>query len=234
MPGPGSKLVSVRIKLALCFAICCFVVPYQIDNSFSFSDVGVVGLVIAAMYELLLGALLGLSVSLMLAAGHVVGSLIAGLSGFSLGALGGGAEQEKGDPVSQLFWWTTLAVFIAMGGIGQVVEALLQSFQVIAPGTAQMNDSFLQFLTNTLSQAFQFGLSVSIPAIAALLVASAALGMVQRNFPQLGGLQVGLNLKSIVGMLITSITLVSAPMALQSGLQANFEQWWNWLDLMAG
>jgi flagellar biosynthesis protein FliR len=94
--------------------------------------------------------------------------------------------------------------------------------------------SFQEFLVQSLTQAFSFGLSAAMPAIAALLAASLVLGMAQRNFPQLGGMQVGLNAQAICGMLVTSCLLLTAPWIVNGGLQVTLDQLQSFLAGAAG
>ena len=93
--------------------------------------------------------------------------------------------------------------------------------------------SFVDFLTHSLSQAFQFGLSAALPAVAALLVASVVMGMTQRNFPQLGGMQIGLSIKAIFGMIVTSAALLVAPWVIFGGFEMTVDQLQTWVQQAA-
>lgn len=224
MPVLANRVVPFRVKAALVIALSVLVVPSVVSTSAPLA-VDPVPMALSLVNEALLGALMGLSLSVILAGVQLAGSLIEGLCGFSMAAFGATPDSESGNGVFvKLFWWTTVAVFIAAGGVGQVINGLLESFVVLPAGTGVFDQSLLDFLVQSLGQSFEFGLSAALPAIAALLVASVVLGMAQRNFPQLGGMQVGLNLKSIFGMVVTSLALLSAPWIVNGGFEITMDQ----------
>ncbi len=170
--------------------------------------------------EALIGEVLGISFSVVLAAARLVGGLLEGLCGFSISTFGGSSpDRSSGGALSQLFWWTTLAVFVAMGGLGQLIGGLLQSFQLIPAGQAGFDKPFLELLVNTLSQSFYFALTAGLPAVAAMMVASLVLGMTQKSFPQLGGMQVGLSIKALFAMVVASVLLLTTPWIINGGFE---------------
>ena len=224
MPLVASRVVPPRVKAALVIALSVMVVP-NVFAAGNLPPTNLVSLALAMVNEVLIGALMGLSLSVILAGVQLAGTLIEGLCGFSLTAFGGTPDSENGSgPFAKLFWWTTAAVFIAAGGVGQVVDGLLFSFAVLPVGNAVFDQSFVDFLVNSIGRSFEFGLSAALPAIAALLVASMVLGMAQRNFPQLGGMQVGLNIKAIFGMVVTSLVLLSAPWIINGGFELTMDE----------
>lgn len=224
MPLAAHRTVPMRVKLALIVALSMVTVPAiatQGDVAFS----GPAVLVLSLFKEALIGAVMGLSLSLILAGVQLAGSLIEGLCGFSGSAFGSTRDSGSGGgPMAQLFWWTTIAVFIAAGGVGRVVDGLLGSFTTLPVGSAVFEQSLLDFLVLSLGQAFEFGLSAALPAVAALLVASVVLGMAQRNFPQLGGMQVGLNIKAVFGMVVASAVLLSTPWIINGGFELTIDR----------
>ena len=223
MPLIASRTVPFRVKMALVFALSMLVVPGLVATGAG-NHATLTSLVVALINEALIGALMGLSLSVVLAGVQIAGALIEGLCGFSLAAFGGTDAEEGNGPFARLFWWTTAAVFVAAGGVGQVVDGLLTSFSVLPIGTAIFDQSFVDFLVTSLGHSFEFGLAAALPAIVALLTASVVLGMAQRNFPQLGGLQVGLGIKAIFGMLVTSAVLLSAPWVINGGFELTLDE----------
>jgi flagellar biosynthetic protein FliR len=225
MPLLSGRVVPVRVKTAVIVALSLVVVPQALNQPVPspWPGPGAAGLVL--VQEGLLGALMGFSLSVMLAAAQLAGSLLEALCGFSVTTFGGTSEGgEQGGPLARLFWWTTAAVFVAAGGVGQVVDGLLGSFHTIPAGTAAAGQPLVDFLTQAVGQAFSFGLSAALPAIAALVVASMVLGMAQRNLPQLGGMQIGLNVKAVCGMVVTSVVLLSTPWLIHQGFELTLQQ----------
>lgn len=232
MPLVSSQLVGFRVKTALVVALSIVIVP----GAVSWEALGVLdpfALTLTVINEALIGALMGLSCAVIFSGVQLAGGLIEGLCGFSLASIGNGSEEgATGGPYVKLFWWTTAAVFIAAGGIGQIIDGLLFSFVILPVGTSVFDQSFLNFLVRSIGYGFEFGISAVLPAIAGLLVASMVLGMAQRNFPQFGGLQVGLGIKAIFGMAITSVVLISAPWVITGGLELTLGEFRSWLEMV--
>lgn len=232
MPLLSGRMVGFRVKTALVVALAVAIVPGA--TAWEIGPVtGPSQLVFTIINEALVGALMGLSCAVVFSGVQVAGGLIEGLCGLSLSSIGDTSDGvTPGGPYVKLFWWTTAAVFIATGGVGQVIEGLLFSFVVLPVGAAVFDQSFLEFLVQSIGYAFEFGISAVLPAVAGLLVASIVLGMAQRNFPQFGGLQVGLGIKTIFGMAMTSIVLLSAPWIVTGGLEMTLGEFKSWLEMI--
>ena len=185
--------------------------------------------------EILIGALMGLSLWVILAAIKLVGGLVESMSGLSLAGMLDTANTDDGNSaLSKLFWWTMVAVFIAAGGVNQIVDGLLNSLLLVPAGSASFDQSFLTFFVNAISSSFEFGLRAAMPAIVALTASIMVLGMVQRSLPQFGGMQIGLASKSIIGILVTSLLLISAPWVILSGCESVVSQFEHLLMNAAG
>lgn len=232
MPLMSSSFVGLRVKMALVVALSIAIIPGPIAKE-TMGVIDPLELTLIFINEALIGALMGLSCAVIFSGVQLAGGLIEGLCGLSLSSIGNAGDAETaGGPYVKLFWWTTAAVFVAAGGIGQIIDGLLYSFVVMPVGTAVFEQSFLNFLVRSVGYGFEFGISAVLPAIAGLLVASVVLGMAQRNFPQLGGLQVGLGIKAICGMAITSVVLLSAPWMIAGGVEFTLGEFQSWLEMM--
>ena len=217
LPVFAGRVVPVRVRVALIASLSLVVLPGIEPTA---TPINSAAFVMGLIQEALIGALMGLSLNLMLVAAQLAGSLVESLSGFSLASFGVESGDQSGQGVfARLFWWTAAAVFVSSGGLNQVVGSVLQSFVILPAGAATMDRDMLDFLVQALGQSFEFGLMTALPAVAALLVASVVLGMVQKNFPQLGGTHLGLGIKSICGMLAASLVLISLPWAIRYGFE---------------
>ncbi|MGI9516404.1 MAG: flagellar biosynthetic protein FliR, partial [Pirellulaceae bacterium] len=222
LPLLAGRVVPVRVRIALIAALAVVILPATKTVAL---PTNALSLGMGLVHEALIGAMMGLSLTLMLTAAQLAGSIVENLCGFSLASFGVGGDGDSGGGVfARLFWWTAVAVFVASGGLNQVVGSVMQSFVTLPPGAASADRSLLEFLVQALSQSFEFGLMAALPAVAALLVASAVLGMAQKNFPQLGGMHVGLGLKAVCGMLAASLVLISLPWMIRGGFDLSILQ----------
>ncbi|MGI9517752.1 MAG: flagellar biosynthetic protein FliR, partial [Pirellulaceae bacterium] len=111
LPLLAGRVVPVRVRVALITAFALVILPATETvtplptNALSFG----MGLV----NEALIGAMMGLSLTLMLAAAQLAGSIVENLCGFSLASFGVGGDSDSGGGVfARLFWWTAVAVFV--------------------------------------------------------------------------------------------------------------------------
>lgn len=224
LPLISSRNVPVRLRVAFSVVLACLVVPMLVLHSAHDAPVFDLRWVTSLIHEALIGASMGLAAQVLLAAASVTGSTIESLCGLTFGLPDDSAQQENGSVLARLFWWTAVAVFIAAGGANAMTSGVIDSFQIWPPGTASYDQGMLEFFGMALGNCFEFGLRAAIPGLAALMVAAAVLGIAQRNCPQLGGMQVGLGLKAICGLLVTSLLLLSTPWLVNNGFEDSWSQ----------
>ena len=223
-PVLGVRSIPWIIRIWVSVGLTIAVVPTVVGNSDSIS-IEPVKYALSLINEILIGSLMGLSLWVMLAAIKIVGGLVESMSGLSLaGMLDSSASDGGSSPISQLFWWTLVAVFVAAGGINQIVNGLLNSFLLVPVGSASFDQSYLDFFVSVLTSSFEFGMRAAMPAVVALFASTIVLGMTQKSMPQFGGMQIGLGTKSILGILLTSLLLISAPWVIFGGCESVFDQ----------
>jgi flagellar biosynthetic protein FliR len=161
--------------------------------------------------EVLIGLLLGLGINLLFAGIQVAGQVVSQMSGLSLADVFNPGFEEDVSIFSQLFYFLTLAVFVAVGGHRIVTEALLQTFAWAPPGRAALSDGFVEVLTGILTHSFALGIRAGAPILTALLLSNIILGLISRTLPQINIIAVGFGLNSLLtlGMLFLSIGAVA-------------------------
>ena len=236
LPFLSAGHLSVPIRVGLTLVVSWMLVPFALSTEHptfagneTWGPPETAACVLAVVHEILIGATMGLAVRVLLGAAQITASVLESLSGLSFGATMNPGGEAGNSPLRQLFWWTTASFFVASGGASRMVAGILKSYQVWPVGTLGYDRTLLDFLITALSNGFEFALRAALPGFAALMVAAAVLGIVQRNCPQLGGMQVGLGIKAIAGLLVTSLLLVSAPWVIAGGLD---ETWAHWYELV--
>ncbi len=96
--------------------------------------------------EALVGLLLGLGINILFSGIQVAGQIVSQLSGLSLADVFNPGFEEDVSVFSQLFYFLTLAVFVAVGGHRIVTEALLDTFAAAPPGHAALGTNFVDVL----------------------------------------------------------------------------------------
>lgn len=224
LPVISSRHVPVRLRLAIALAMAvpvCMMVTSHSD----LPPWSAVTFAATLLNELLIGAAMGFSAQVILAAAQLAGSTIEALCGWSFPELTGSpGDGTQGTAMTQIFWWTTAAVFVATGGATAVVAGAMSSFEWCPPGTGYLNQQFLEFLLAALANGFEFGLRAALPGIVALLVAGAVTAMAWRASPQPAAGATGLTVQSVTGLLVASLLLLTLPWIVSGGIEASWDE----------
>jgi flagellar biosynthetic protein FliR len=157
--------------------------------------------------EALTGLLLGLSMNILLSGVQVAGQIVSQMSGLSVADIFNPAFEEEASVFSSLFYFLTMAVFVAVGGHRLVTEALLDTFAAAPPGHAALGNGFVEVLTSVATQSFVLGIRAAAPLLTALLLSNLVLGLISRTLPQINVIAVGFGINGLLalGMLFLSI-----------------------------
>lgn len=173
--------------------------------------------------EVLVGLLLGAGVMILLSGVQLAGQIISQMAGVSLGDVFNPAFDEAVSPFTDLFYFVTMGVFVAMGGHRMAIGALLDTFAWAPPGRVWLGDSFAEAVVTLLGQSFDLGLRAAGPALLALLLAHVVLGLVSRTLPQLNTVAVGFSLNAFVALAVTGLTVGAVAWTFQEPLAEGFE-----------
>jgi flagellar biosynthesis protein FliR len=157
--------------------------------------------------EALTGLLLGLSVNILFSGIQVAGQIVSQMSGLSLADVFNPAFDEEVSVFSQLFYFLTMAVFVAVGGHRIVMEALLDTFAAAPPGHAALGSNFVEVLTNVATQSFALGIRAAAPLLTALLLSNLVLGLISRTLPQINVIAVGFGVNSLLALAVMMLSI---------------------------
>ncbi|MCO6047342.1 flagellar biosynthetic protein FliR [Aeoliella sp. ICT_H6.2] len=174
--------------------------------------------------EILIGAMLGLGMQILFAGVQLTGQIIAHMSGMSLAEISSPDFDAGTSVFTQIFHYTTMAVFVAMGGHRMVMAALLDTFEWAPPGRAMLGDSFAQMMVGILQQSFELGIRASAPVLIALFLSTLLLGLITRTLPQINVLAVGFGLNAMITIAALLITIGGAAWLFQEPIVATLEQ----------
>ena len=206
----GTQAAPMRVRALLAVSITLLVSPLLAKNAPS----DMTNLLIYAKHlgnEVLVGVLLGFGVTLLLSGIQLTGQIVSQLSGTALSDVFDPTIENNVSVFSQAFYFLTLAIFVLIGGHRMVMDALLDTFTWLPPGTASLGVTYVEALTTLLSQSFTLGIRAAAPAMTALLLATLVLGLVGRTMPQINILAVGFSVNSLLtlGCLFFSLGAVA-------------------------
>lgn len=222
-PIYGSQAVPRRVRALLAVAMSLLVAPVFLNTSLpTVKHPAELGRLM--VNEVLVGLLLGLGVNVIFSGVQVAGQVASQMSGLSLADVFNPGFEEDVSVFSQLFYFVTLAVFVAVGGHRFVTESLLDTFSWMPPGHASLGSSFVETLVGLLRQSFELGIRAAAPILTALLISNLVLGLISRTLPQINVIAVGFSLNSLLALALLFLSVGGAAWMFQDPA-ADVTQW---------
>ncbi len=164
-------------------------------------------LLVPIAVELGLGALLGLSVQVVLAAFAVAGRMMDVQIGFAIGSVFDPVTRTRGDVIGSLMSLLGVTLFFASGAHIELVRLLARSLDVFPLGQMPgLNDPLRPLLAA--GWMFSLGFSLAAPLALALLLTDICVGVLSRNMPQMNVLVLSIPVKVVIGYLVLSSVVV--------------------------
>ena len=213
--------IPMQIKALFAMAISMAVFPLlgatvHVPLTLGTAVAGMVG-------ELALGLLIGFGVSLILAGVQLAIQTVSQQAGLALGEVFNPTLETTAPVASELYFYVSMVVFLAIGGHRALVRALLDSFATIPPMGFRVNEDIVALIVELLAVSFIVAVRVGGPIILALLLAFITLGFISRTIPQLHLLSVGFPVKIALALLLMAMTLVSLEPVLVDSLSRTME-----------
>jgi flagellar biosynthesis protein FliR len=173
VPGFGDRLIPMRIRLVVGFALSAAIAPSVPVPAAVTPDLVAV--------ELTVGFALGTVLRFIAAALTMAGMMAAQLT--SLSQLFGNVEPSSA--IGNLLNMTGLALLMASGLPMMLIEMLMRSYDVLPQGLAMPGDDVAGWVVTRASQAFGLAFAMAAPFALAALIYNAAMGVINRAMPQL-------------------------------------------------
>lgn len=180
---------------------------------------GLQGMVVAVLREVLIGLALAFGVVVAFAAFSVGGRLLDYQVGFGIAQLLDPATRVGGPLFGFLLQLLGAALFLSLDGHHGVLRALAASWVSAPPGELTLAVQPLQ-LAASFSGAFAYGLAVLAPVVALLALVDLGLAVLSRALPQMNMLLMSLGLKALVAVAAMALSMRFAGGALLQALGA--------------
>ena len=165
-----------------------------------------IGLAILAQ-QMLIGLALGLALRLIFTAVDVAGELIGLQMGLSFAMFYDPQHGAQTPVMTEFFGLLTTLIFLAMNGHLLSLSALAQTFSLLPVSEAPFASNGLGVLIRSAGVIFSAGVLLSLPLIAALLIANISMGVLARVAPQLNLFAVGFPVTIFSGFAVLAISL---------------------------
>lgn len=194
----------VKAGLALMISIVLFPVVHPDPRLFPEGLLAAVNLILA---ELILGLVIGLAVKLFFAAIQLGGQLIGFQMGFAIANVIDPESGAQGSVLSYMGYWIAILIFLLLNGHHILLKSLADSFSIIRVGSLGLSEGLFHKMLELSGDMFAIAVKVGAPAIGALLLTSAAFGIIAKVVPQMNILIVAFPLKIVVGLFFFGLSL---------------------------
>jgi len=206
IPVFDSRSIPVLFKAGLAFSVSILLFPIlKLDNIPFINSaipfgIGVIG-------EIMMGAVIGLSVQLIFAGIQLAGQLAGFQMGLAIANVMDPITSAQVSIIAQLTNLLAVLIFLTINAHHMFLRALAESFSLIPPFNVQFSNSLIEQLISISGNMFIIAVKVGSPVIVALLLTSAAFGLIARTVPQMNVFLVAIPLKIIVGLLFLALAL---------------------------
>src|ERR1700712_2296229 len=159
--------------------------------------------------ELLVGAVLGMTARLTIAALQVTGSVVAQQLGLGFVTAVDPTQGQQGLLLGNFLTLLGITLLFATDSHHLVIAALNDSYNIFAPGDLTPSGDIAALATRAFAAAFKIGMQLSAPFLVFGLVFNIGLGVLARLMPQMQVYFVGVPLSILAGFLIFSLVLVA-------------------------
>jgi flagellar biosynthesis protein FliR len=206
MPAPFGELAPTRIRAALGFVIA-MVISLAFFPRFPDLDMSFAGVLAYTVTELVIGAVMGLTVRVTLAASEIAGTVVGHAVGLGFAATIDPTFGDEGVPTTTLFSGLCALTFFAIGGHHLVFEALLASLETARPGQPLVSLNAPEVL-GVGARMVAHGLRIASPVVATMFIVQVGTALVARSAPRVQIFALSFGVTITVG---TTILVVGAP-----------------------
>lgn len=163
--------------------------------------------VLMAAQQLLIGATLGLSIRLVLHGVEMAGHIAGFSMGLSYASVFDPSSEAPSPLLAQFLGILAILVFLAINGHLLMISALFESFQILPISNQPLAAAGFFALTEAAGKMFVIGVTLSLPVVAAIVIAHLGLGVLGRAVPHLSLFGVGLPALLAAGFVVLLISL---------------------------
>lgn len=211
-PPFAGPIVPSRIKIGLALGLSLLTVG-NVDVGAQQLDTW--GLILAAGYQVLVGAALGFLVLLSFSVVQAAGAIIDFSAAFSGAMLYDPFAQAGLSPMARIYQVLATTLLFVSGGALLFVGGIVRSFDA-APIEGFSLESFSGVLLDRIGNFLIAAVQIAFPLLAALFMAELVLGLLTRAAPQMNLLVLGFGLKGLIIIALGALSLPLLPIAVET------------------
>lgn len=221
-PLLGAEAVPARFRIVLAAALAWmlrpFVPPQPADTASPMAFLLRIGT------ELLIGAVLGFSAQVAMAAFEAAGQLVGFQMGLTLSGVIDPINGEQVSAVSVFYRLVATIIYFSIDAHHAFILALRDSYAWIGPSAIVPGAGFAAGVAHVSASLFTLSLRIAAPALVVSIVLDVALLLAARALPQVNLLILGYPVKVGLGLLAVSAGLIVLPRIAGDSLTAAISQ----------
>lgn len=208
-PGFGHRALGIRARALLALVLTAAlggILPVSPELA-PLSAPGV----LAALEQIAVGVLLGLSLQLVFAVFSLVGDLVSTLLGLSMAVYNDPVNGvSSSSAIYQLYFILLMLLFLAIDGHLLVVSVLYKSFLYWPVGSG-LHYAGMDALLSGLGWMFAAALLIALPMVVCMSLVQFGFGLLNRISPALNLFSLGFPAAVVIGLACLSLTLANLP-----------------------
>ncbi len=202
-----SRSVPRTVKGALCLLLSLALWPVVALSGISM-PAHPFDLLLLVIGEVILGLVLALAVNCFFAGIQSGGEILAMQMGFSMIQFADPVSGRTTGLVANFLYMITSLLFLAFNGHLMLIHAFAYTFQALPAGELFLSTDLMNDMIKLVSTVFIFAVRLAAPVMVVLMMAEAALGLMNRAAPQIHVMEVGFPLKISVGFFLIGMLFV--------------------------
>jgi flagellar biosynthesis protein FliR len=217
-PVLSHRAIPARVKVGLALAVAIVVAPASPEPAPGIFSAAAPLLLIQ---QTLMGVMMGFAVKVVFAAIDLAGNIIGLQMGLSFASFVDPVNAHQTPLIGSFLNLLATLIFLALDGHLTLIAAVTHSFE-LAPVSPQFFAGIgWERLIALGSGLFQFGLQLSLPVLASMLVINLTLGVMSRAAPQLNLFSVGFPFTALTGIILFAVFLPNLVTAMSAALHAS-------------
>lgn len=211
-PVLGNRSVPTTVKVSLGVLLALVIAP-NVPKLPAADPMSYAGLLILVQ-EMLIGVAMGFTMRIVFSAIEMAGEISSLTMGLGFASFFDPNTQGRSSAISQFLALVATMAFISVNAHLVLLSALAESFQTLPVSGLPINGGGFKRVADWGARIFSAGLQLSLPMVAALLLANVALGVLTRAAPQLNLFGIGFPITLGIGFIVIATTLpyLAAPL----------------------
>ena len=181
-------------------------------------------LVVSGLAEFCNGLMLSLGLYAAFAVFQIAGQLMDTQMGLNSLAIFNPADHSNEPLSGRLLIMLAVLFFFAVDGHLKLVQGLVMSFMIIAPGQLALFNGYTPIIKQ-LSLMFSLSIMIASPVVISLLIIDSAGAVLTRNMPQISTYFLTLPIKIMLGLIMFGLLLTYVNPAMNHVFSSCFQSW---------